>query len=94
MRIDGELISKMAWTLVFDQIWEWIYTLFNDDQEKKQWYEQLKQLLVQKVMNQTYSDNNKLFATASSHSANDAFIFNRDFFEMYKNVLSKFSDLS
>ncbi len=45
-------------------------------------------------MNQTYSDNNKLFATASSHSANDAFIFNRDFFEMYKNVLSKFSDLS
>jgi hypothetical protein len=66
-------------------------TWFNDDQEEKQWYEQLKERL-QKTMDQAFPDNHGFFAKTSSRSAKDACLFKRDFLEIYKSELSKFPD--
>jgi hypothetical protein len=65
----------------------------NDDQEEKEWYEQLKERL-QKTMDQAFPDNNGFFAKTSSRSAKDACVFKPDFLEIYKNELSKFPDPS
>jgi hypothetical protein len=64
---------------------------FNNDQEEKQWYEDIRERL-EKTMNQAFPGNNGFFAKTSSRSAKDACIFKRDFFDIYKNELSKFSD--
>lgn len=68
-------------------------TWFNDDQEEKQWYEQIKERL-QKTIDEAFPNNNGFFAKTSSRSAKDACIFKRDFLDIYKNELSKFSDPS
>ena len=78
---------------LFDQIKEQMYTWLNDDQEEKQWYEQLKERL-QKAMDQAFPNSNGFFAKTSSRSAKDACVFKRDFLEIYKNELSKSPDPS
>jgi hypothetical protein len=69
-------------------------TWFNDDQEEKQWYEEIK-IRLQNTIDQAFPDNNNgFFAKTSSRSAKDACIFKRDFLEIYKNELLKFTDPS
>jgi hypothetical protein len=75
----------------YDEIRERMDTWFNDDQEEKQWYEDIKERL-QNVMDQAFPGNNGFFAKTSSRSAKDASIFKRDFLDIYKNELSKFPD--
>ncbi len=75
----------------FDEIREHMDTWFNNDQEEKQWYENIREHL-EKTMDQAFPRNNGFFAKTSSRGAKDACIFKRDFLDIYKNELSKFSD--
>ena len=49
---------------------------------------------LRQTMDQAFANNNGFFAKTSSRSAKDASIFKRDFLEIYKNELTKFSDPS
>jgi hypothetical protein len=91
IRIFEQHFQKLHEQQLFDQIRERMDSWFNDDQEEKQWYEEIKERL-QKTMDQAFPGNNGFFAKTSSRSAKDACIFRRDFLDMYKNELSKSPD--
>jgi hypothetical protein len=93
IRIFERHFQKLHEHQLFDQIRERMDTWFNDDQEEKQWYEDIKERL-QKTIDQAFPDNKEFFAKTSSRSAKDACIFKRDFLEIYKNELSKLPDPS
>ena len=88
IRIFERHFQKLHEHQLFDQIRERVDTWLNDDEEEKQWYEQIKERL-QKTMDQAFSDHNGFFAKTSSRSAKDACIFKRDFLEIYQNELVK-----
>jgi hypothetical protein len=48
--------------------------------------------VLKQTMDQAFPGNNRFFAKTSLRSAKDACICKQDFFDIYKNELSKFSD--
>ncbi|CAF0719147.1 unnamed protein product [Adineta steineri] len=93
IKIFENYFQKLHEQQLFDQIRDRRDTWLNDNEDEKQWYEQLKERL-QKTMDQAFPNNNGFFAKTSSRSAKDACIFRRDFLDIYKNELTKFSDPS
>ncbi|CAF4554931.1 unnamed protein product, partial [Rotaria sp. Silwood2] len=95
IRIFEQHFQKLHDQQLFDQIRERMDIWFNDDQEEKQWYEEIKERL-QKTIDQAFPTNNNGFflQKTSSRSAKDACIFKRDFLQIYENELSKFPDPS
>lgn len=94
IQIFERYFQKLHNQQLFDEIRERTTSWLDDDQEEKQWYEQIKQRL-QTVMDQAFPNNrNGFFAKTSSRSAKDACVFKKDFIDIYKNELSKTTDPS
>ncbi|CAF3773864.1 unnamed protein product [Rotaria magnacalcarata] len=91
IQIFERYFQKLHEHQLFDQIREQMHTWFNDDQEEKQWYEQIKERL-QKTIDQAFPDTKNFFAKTSSRSAKDTCIFKEDFLQIYRSELSKFPD--
>ncbi|CAF4147638.1 unnamed protein product [Rotaria socialis] len=91
IRIFERYFQKLHEHQLFDQIRAQMHTCFDDDQEEKQWYEQIKERL-QKTIDQAFPDTKNFFAKTSSRSAKDTCIFKEDFLQIYRRELSKFPD--
>jgi hypothetical protein len=93
IRIFERHFQKLHNQQLFDEIQKQMDTWFNNDEEEKLWYEQIKERL-QKTIDQEFPNNNGFFAKTSSRSAKDACIFKRDFLQIYKSELTKLPDPS